>query len=400
MKFIHTSDWHLGKSIHETSLLEDQKYALESLIELIKIEKPNAVIIAGDIYDRAVPPKEAIDLFDDVIYEIVINMKIPILSIAGNHDSSQRLEYGSRIFSKENMYIEGKLKETSKVVSFLDEYGKINFYLSPFADVSEARSIYKNNDIKNYEDLYRSTLENIELNKSERNVFIGHGFITNFNEENLKCEDEISQSVRPLSIGTIEYVSADIFDDFDYVALGHLHKPQKVKREEVRYSGSLLKYSFSEVNQQKSVTVVEINDKNNVIVRKEQLKILREMKSIKGTIDQLISLGRENRSKNKNEIDESYIIASLEDEDVVYDAIGRLRAIYPNVLRIEYPNRIMSRRQGEDKDDELVSNRKNKSDMELFKDFYHDITGISCSKEKMDIAGEVFNDIEKEKRGK
>lgn len=382
MKIIHTSDWHIGKSIYEISLIEDQKMVLSNFLMIIEEEKPDVIIIAGDLYDRPIPSKEAVNLLDDVFYEIVSKKQIPILCVSGNHDSGERLEFASRILRNNNLFIEGKIKKDIQKIIIDDCYGRVNFFLIPFGYVSEIRECYKDDSIKTFDDAFRVILEKIEdtIDKNERNVIITHGFIIS------DLEDlEISDSVRPLSVGTTEYVNVEYFKHFDYTALGHLHRPQKVKWDYIRYSGSLLKYSFSEANHIKSVTVVDIKEKGNIIIKNIPLKQNREVKMIEGYLKDLINV-----DPNTEGITSDYYAATLKDENVIFNALGQLKAVYPNLLRMDYKNR--NYLENIKFLDDLKLKEK-KSDIDLFEKFFEEMTGRELTKEKKIIVEDAFKEI-------
>jgi len=382
MKFIHTSDWHIGKSIHEVNLLEDQKAVLKKFLNIIDEEKPDAIIIAGDLYDRGIPNKEAVNLLDDVLHEIVTIKQIPILCIAGNHDSGDRLEFASRILKRNGLHIEGKFKKDVQKIELQDSHGKVNFYLIPFAYISEAGCILEDESIKSFDDTYNIILKKIEeeMNLEERNVIVTHGYIVTDSEAL-----EVNDSVRPLAVGTSEYVNVEYFKNFDYTALGHLHKPQKVEWEHVRYSGSLLKYSFSETNHNKGIVVVEMEEKGNITIRNISLTQDPELRKIEGLLNDLISA-----DPNGEGLATDYFMAILTDENPICDAIGQLRAVYPNILRMEYKNRIMTEHQGS-----VVSLKikEKKSETTLFQEFYQDMTGKELTKEKAKIVENVFQEM-------
>lgn len=380
MKFIHTSDWHIGKSIHEVNLLEDQKFVLNDFLNLLDIEQPDAIIIAGDLYDRAVPSKEAVNLLDEILNEIVMVKKIPILTISGNHDSGERLEFGSRILEKNGLHIEGKYKSDIQKITMEDTFGKINFYLIPFAYVPEIQSLH-DEEIKSFDGAYKIILKKIQdaMNPEERNIIVTHGYIVS-DTDHL----EVEESVRPLSIGTTEYVDVAYFENFDYTALGHLHKPQKVRWDHVRYCGSPLKYSFSEVNHKKGVTVVELKEKGQVLIKNVPLKTSKNMIKIEGLLSDLIN------QKKEEIVITDYVMAVLTDENPIFDAIGRLRAVYPNILRMEYKNRNALPRDHAALD---LAQKEKKSDVRMFEDFYTDMTGRLFSEEKRLVVERIFENI-------
>lgn len=398
MKIIHTGDWHIGKIVNEFSMIEDQRYILKELVKFIKEEKPDALIIAGDVYDRSIPPVEAVELLNDVFEEILIDNGVKILAIAGNHDSGERLSFGSSILEKHGLYIVGNREDEVKKVIIEKDNEKFNFYLIPYIEPGVLRKKYENKNIKNHNDAMKFIVDSIEkhMNKAEVNIAVAHGYITLNREEALKVQDndkykaaeiEISESERPLSIGGTDLIDGNIFNDFDYVALGHLHGRQKVGRESIRYSGSLLKYSFSEVNHKKGVTVVEIDDKNNIRIRQKELIPLRDMRTIRGPIDDLIEAARQCEEGR-----EDYIQAILTDKGELIDPIGKLRAVYPNVM-------LLRKEEGNSVLDSLTAaseGYKSKSEIDLFKEYYERLGNGEFSKEKEDVIIDIIKEAMKE----
>ena len=398
MKIIHTGDWHIGKIVNEFSMIEDQRYILKELVKFIKEEKPDALIIAGDVYDRSIPPVEAVELLNDVFEEILIDNGVKILAIAGNHDSAERLSFGSSILEKHGLYIVGNREDEVKKVIIEKDNEKFNFYLIPYIEPGVLRKKYENKDIKNHNDAMKFIVDSIEkdMNKAEVNIAVAHGYITLNREEALKAQDEdkykaaeieVSESERPLSIGGTDLIDGNIFNDFDYVALGHLHGRQKVGRESMRYSGSLLKYSFSEVNHKKGVTVVEIDDKNNIRIRHKELIPLRDMRTIRGPIDDLIEAARQCEEGR-----EDYIQAILTDKGELVDPIGKLRAVYPNVM-------LLRKEEGNSVLDSLTAaseGYKSKSEIDLFKEYYERLGDGEFSKEKEDVMIDIIKEAMRE----
>jgi len=399
MKIIHTGDWHIGKIVNEFSMIEDQRFVLEELIEIIKEEKPDAIVIAGDLYDRSIPPVEAVELLNDVFNRILLELKVPILAIAGNHDSSERLSFASEILSKNNLYIAGLFDKNIKTITIEREEEKLNFFLLPYADPKEVKHIYQDEEIQTHDDAMRKVIEviNENLNKDENNILIAHGYVTFMSEEALNTEKneenkraglQISSSERPLSIGGTDLINGSHFDSFNYTALGHLHGPQKVGSDKIRYSGSILKYSFSEVNHKKGIAVVEINKTGEVSVRHKELKPRRDMRIIKGPINELIKPEVYIRDNV-----EDYIYAILTDEEELIDPITKLRAVYPNIMGLH-------REEGREKEESKTSAAigfQNKSKVKLFEEFYESITGRKLTENKLSLITEIVEDVEKER---
>ncbi len=394
MKIIHTSDWHIGKIVNEFSMIEDQKYILNKLIELIDIEKPKVLIIAGDIYDRSIAPVEAVELLNETLSTLVMDKGIKVVAISGNHDSGERLSFGSKILEKQGLYICGCDNELYRHVVIEDNNRNINFYLVPYKDPALIKKILDNKEIRNHNDAMSSTIECIKenLNKEEVNILVGHGYITMKRSDAMDCTDhnyevadlEVSESERPLSIGGTDLIDGNLFEDFDYVALGHLHGRQRIGREEMRYSGSLLKYSFSEVNQKKGVTVLDINDDKSINIEFEKLKPLRDLRVIKGNIEDLVEEGR-----NIEEGKEDYIQAILTDDGELINPMEKLRSVYPNTMLI---TRERKREYSEDKTS-AKGEYKSKSKIDLFKEFYEDLGSGDYTKEKEEVLINTINEV-------
>ena len=397
MKILHTGDWHIGKIINEFSMIEDQEFALDQMIELIKEEKPNAIVIAGDIYDRSIPPIEAVELLDRVFSTILLELKVPILAIAGNHDSAERLSFASRVLTVNGLHIAGKFDKEIKRVTLQGEIGPVNFYLLPYADPKEIRHILEDADISNHDDAMKKVIYKIkeEINEGSINVLIAHGYITNIIENeglelSMSVEEVItSDSERPLSIGGTDIINGKHFDCFNYTALGHLHGPQKIGSHKIRYSGSLLKYSFSETKHKKGFTIVNIDEGGKVSVELKELKPKRDMRVIKGPLDQLID-PTVYTGTNRDD----YIYAILTDEEELVDPISKLRAVYPNIMGL---SRELGAHRVESRTSASVG-YKNKSKIELFGEFYQSISGRVLDKNKYDVINEVIELVEKEGR--
>lgn len=387
MKILHTGDWHLGKIVNQVYMTEDQEHILEELMRIIEEERPDALVIAGDIYDRAVPPVEAVELLDRTFGRILKELGTPILAISGNHDSPERLGFCSGIMEGSGLFIEGGLKPEVRKVTLEDSFGPVNFHLIPYADPAEARAVLRDEEIRTHEDAFRAVLDRIRetLVPGERNVIVGHGFVTGV------VGLEQSDSERPLSIGGTDHVDAELFRGFDYTALGHLHSAQKVTDDRIRYAGSILKYSFSEVRHIKSAALVTLREKGSE--PETELRPLapkRDMRIIKGELAELIKAGEKERS-------EDYIRAVLTDEGELMDPMNKLRAVYPNVLELVRENR--DRTAGEAKTS-AGEGYKHKTKLELFKSFYENITGQELTPEMEAVMKPVIGEVEKEEEGR
>lgn len=396
MKIIHTGDWHIGKIVNEFSMIEDQRYILSQLLELIREEKPDALVIAGDLYDRSIPPVEAVELLDEVFSKILLELKTPILAIAGNHDSAERLSFGSKIFTSNGLHIAGVFDKEPKKVMLQDEHGHVSFYLVPYEDPKAVKHIFDDNEIACHDDAMRKIVEKIKASRQEeeRTVLIAHGYVTFMKEvaadseaEGIRGGLEVSDSERPLSIGGTDLISGEHFEGFTYTALGHLHGPQKVGSDRIRYSGSLLKYSFSETKHRKGVTLVEIDDNGQVLVNHRELMPRRDMRLIKGPLAELIS--QEVYSKENVE---DYIYAVLTDEEELIDPISKLRAVYPNIMGLHREDKVIR----ENTRTSASSGYKSKSKLQLFEEFYKSIVGRELTEDKLDLLKTVIEDVEKE----
>ena len=370
MKIIHTSDWHIGKIVNEYSMIDDQKYILNKLIELIDEENIDVLMIAGDVYDRSIPPVEAVELLNETLSKLIIDRNVSVMIISGNHDSGERLSFGSKILEKQGLYIAGSDDKLYKKVVLRDNNQNVNFYLVPYKDPALTKKLLNNKEIRSHNDAMIAVIDKIkeELNENEINILIGHGYVTMKREEAIEGNDhkyevaelETSESERPLSIGGTDLIDGNIFKDFDYVALGHLHSRQRIGRETMRYSGSLLKYSFSEVKQKKSVAVLDLIDKDINIELKE-LKPLRDLRIIKGNIEDLICEGRD-----IEEGKEDYIQAILTDDGELMNPMEKLKSVYPNTMLIS-----RERKKNVSKENTLSKGEFiKKSKIDLFKNFY------------------------------
>lgn len=383
MKIIHTGDWHIGKIVHEQSMIEEQRYILHEFVELVEEEKPGVVLIAGDIYDRSVPPTEAVELLDEVLAKIVLDMDIPVLAVAGNHDSPERLSFASGIMRSRNLFIEGVFKKDLEKISIEDDFGLVNFYLLPYVDPAIVRNTYEDKDIRNHDQAIKTIIDRLgdRLDKSERNVMISHGYVRGVKD----LED--SDSERPLSIGGTDYVDFEHFKDFDYVALGHLHSPQSVYKDKIRYSGSLLKYSFSEVKQKKSITIVDMDSKGEIEIRNHQLKIRRDMRELEGDLESLL----DPRVYKDTKLDD-FLRIILTDKGELIDPMGKLRSVYPNLLQIVMKDRI---REIDKEKTSAGKGYRSKTKLQLFKEFYNNINDVELAEDDLEIIQRVIGEVEK-----
>ena len=322
MKFFHLSDLHLGKSVHEFSMLEDQEYILKIILNIADEEKPQAVLISGDIFDRTIAPTEALRLFDDFL-DGLVRHNIEVFIISGNHDSADRLAFGSRLMDRSGVHISPIYNGIIKPFILLDEFGELNVFLVPFLKPVQVKRFYLGHEITSWTDAIRIVVEHMDIDASKRNILLAHQFVTGATT----CESE------EINVGGADNVDAEVFSPFDYVALGHLHKPQSITRPTMRYCGSPLKYSFSESDQIKSVSVVDLGTRGSVVVKEVPLVPKRDMREIRGKYLEVTS-----RDFYRNLNTEDYYQITLTDEDDQPDAIGKLRVIYPNLMRLVYDN--------------------------------------------------------------
>lgn len=383
MKFLHLADLHLGKILQEQSLIEDQEYMLNQIIEIIERENIEAVLISGDVYDRSVPPAEAVNLLDCFLKTLIKELKIKVFMIAGNHDSKDRLAFGSKIFEDEGLYIESKYNGDLRKIELQDEYGKLNIYMLPFVKPIEVKQFFEDDLENNYNTAINKVIGKEEINKSERNIILIHQFVTAGMLEPERTESEV------LSLGGIESVDVYNFNDFDYVAIGHVHRPQKIGRDTARYAGTMLKYSFSELNHNKTVPIIELKDKGDININLVQLNPLRDMREIKGPIEELIK--QENyECGNTND----YIKAVITNEEPVYDAIGQIRRIYPNALKLEIRNsKTISNVEEQNIN---LENVKKKTELELFADFYKAQNNADLDEKRTEIIKNIISEVKHE----
>ncbi len=322
MKLIHLSDLHLGKRVNEISMLEDQEYILTQIIQIIDGEQPNAVLIAGDVYDKSVPSAEAVTLFDDFLCRLA-KRNLPVLIISGNHDSPERLAFGGRLMEGAGVHLSPVYSGSVSPVTLSDQYGEVHFWLLPFIKPAHVRRFFPDETVESYTDAIRTAIRHMAVDTATRNLLLTHQFVTGAQT----CESE------ELSVGGSDNVDASVFNCFDYVALGHLHGPQNIGSNRIRYCGTPLKYSFSEANHYKSVTVVELGAKGELQVHTVPLTPRHDLREISGTFAELTD-----RTYSSTTAADDYLHIILTDEEDVPEALGRLRVIYPNIMRLSYDN--------------------------------------------------------------
>lgn len=377
MKALHLADLHLGKILQEQSFLEDQKYMLKNIIKKIEEENIEIILISGDIYDRSIPTTEAVDLLDEILNTLIKQMKKKVFIISGNHDSKERLGFGNKIFEDEGLYISSKYDGKIKKVELQDEYGKFNIYMLPFVKPIEVKKYFEDEQF-GYDEMIKKIIEKEEINIKERNIILTHQFVTSRGENVERTESEV------LSLGGTDNVDISNYDKFDYVAIGHVHRPQRIGRETARYAGTILKYSFSEVNHKKTMPILNFKEKGNIDIKLEELIPLRDMREIKGPIEELLK--KENYEGTNTD---DYIRAIITNEEPLYDAIGQIRNIYPNVLKLEIQN---SKSNLEIQQDNLKE-IKNRSEIELFNEFYKFQNNIELNDEQKEYVEQIIKEV-------
>lgn len=382
MKILHLADLHIGKIVLEQSMIEDQQYMLNQIIEKIKEEKIELILISGDIYDRSVPPSDAVTVLNNFLKILIKDLKLKVCLIAGNHDSKERLNFGSEIFANDGLYISAEYKGKLDKIVVEDEYGKINVYMLPYIKPAEVKEYFEE-EIKSYHEAVKKVIEKENINTKERNIILSHQFVTAGNKEPEKSDSET------LFLGGTENVDVSCYDLFDYVALGHIHGPQRIGRDTARYAGTMLKYSFSEVKQNKSLTIIEFKEKDNLEINLIPLKPLRDMREIKGPIEELTK--EENYSMTNRE---DYIRAIITNENPVYDAIGQIKKIYPNTLRLDIENSKTSVNIDLKMSD--IDNIKKKDEVELFNEFYNFQHNQDLNDVQIQIIKDVVKEVKKE----
>ena len=350
MKLMHLSDLHLGKIVNGFSMLEDQKYILAQILELARSERPDGVLIAGDVYDKRVPAAEAVGVLDGFLTDLA--QIAPVFVISGNHDSAERLAFGGRLMTAAGVYVSPVYDGTVRTVELADEFGPVQIHLLPFLKPVQVRRFFPEAEIANYTDAVRTALSYIDRADGARHVLVTHQLVTGA----ALCDSE------ELSIGGSENVDAEVFEGFDYVALGHLHGPQRAGGDHIRYCGTPLKYSFSEEKHHKSVTMVTLGEKGSVQIDTLPLKPLRDLKVIRGNYQELMA-----RSYYQNtDLPESYLHIILTDEEDVPEALGRMRQVYPYIMKLTYDN--TRTRDQQNPLDQRVDARK--TPLELFRQLY------------------------------
>jgi exonuclease SbcD len=376
MRFLHLADLHIGKRVNGFSMIEDQKFVFEQVYNVIENEKIDGIIMAGDIYDKPVPSAEAVKLFDEMLTRLV-SINLPIFVISGNHDSAERIGFGSDILSAAKVYMSRVYNGNLQKIELEDDYGKINVYLLPFIKPATVKNIYKEAEIKDYDDALEYVLSQEKIDETKRNVIVSHQFVTGA----MRSESE------EVSVGGLDNVSVENYEAFDYVALGHIHRAQQMGRESARYAGTLLKYSFSEEKHNKSMTIVDLKEKGNIEIKEIPVKPLHDLKTIKGKFSKITSEEFYKELKK-----EDYYRAVLTDEDDILNAIGKLKSIYPNLMSMEYDN---TRTRSYSVVDNVETGEA-KSPLDYFEEFFEKQNGRKMSEKQRNYLLEILGEAREE----
>lgn len=377
MKLMHLADLHLGKRVNGFSMMEDQEYILNRILEIMEEEQPDGLLIAGDVYDKTIPPAEAVRLMDDFLTAVAAK-HVPVFLISGNHDSAERVAFGHQLMQGSGIWISPVYDGTIRHHTLEDRWGEVNIYLIPFLRPSVVRSFFPDVEIEDYTDALRTIIEDLQVDTSRRNVVLAHQFVTAAGALPETCDSE------QLSVGGLDRVDGSVFSPFDYTALGHLHGPQRVGSETIRYAGSPLKYSFSELHQKKSVTVAELRAKGETEIRQIPLQPRREMIELRGTFEEILE---EARKKGEPQTDYYHMI--LTDETDVVDALSRLREYYPNIMLLDYDNR----RTRSQKEVEQLDRVEERTPGELFAALYEQQNGQEMDSDRKEYLDGLIREI-------
>ena len=374
MRLLHTSDWHIGRQFHNVSLLEDQAFILDQIVSIADDQKIDVMLLSGDVYDRSVPPASAVELLDDVFDRICRDLNIPLIVISGNHDGAERLAFGSRQMSESGLHIISSLPLASKPVILEDQHGRVAFHAIPYVDPATVRHAYQA-ETTTHDEAIAFLIDQLkaQISAHDRNVALGHLFLDG---------GDASESERPLSLGGLDKVSSEHFRVFSYAALGHLHGPQKKGEEYIRYSGSILKYSFSEEKQKKAVTIVEMDEEGRCTVEQILLKPKKDLRVVEGKLEEILRQGESDNNK------EDYLLVRLTDTHAILDIMQKLREVYPNVLHLERPG-LMGRGEDYKTRRELLQ----KGEISMFKNFFQQVSGQELSSDQLAVIEKALEEI-------
>ena len=374
---MHLADLHLGKRVNGFSMMEDQEYLLNRILEIMEEEQPDGLLIAGDVYDKTIPPAEAVRLMDDFLTAVAAK-HVPVFLISGNHDSAERVAFGHQLMQGSGIWISPVYDGTIRHHTLEDRWGEVNIYLIPFLRPSVVRSFFPDVEIEDYTEALRTIIENLQVDTSRRNVVLAHQFVTAAGALPETCDSE------QLSVGGLDRVDGSVFSPFDYTALGHLHGPQRVGNETIRYAGSPLKYSFSELHQKMSVTVAELRAKGETEIRQIPLQPRREMIELRGTFEEILE-----EARKKGELQTDYYHMILTDETDVVDALSRLREYYPNIMLLDYDNR----RTRSQKEVEQLDRVEERTPGELFAALYEQQNGQEMDSDRKEYLDGLIREI-------
>lgn len=374
---MHLADLHLGKRVNGFSMMEDQEYILNRILEIMEEEQPDGLLIAGDVYDKTIPPAEAVRRMDDFLTAVAAK-HVPVFLISGNHDSAERVAFGHQLMQGSGIWISPVYDGTIRHHTLEDRWGEVNIYLIPFLRPSVVRSFFPDVEIEDYTDALRTIIEDLQVDTSRRNVVLAHQFVTAAGALPETCDSE------QLSVGGLDRVDGSVFSPFDYTALGHLHGPQRVGSETIRYAGSPLKYSFSELHQKKSVTVAELRAKGETEIRQIPLQPRREMTELRGTFEEILE-----EARKKGELQTDYYHMILTDETDVVDALSRLREYYPNIMLLDYDNR----RTRSQKEVEQLDRVEERTPGELFAALYEQQNGQEMDSDRKEYLDGLIREI-------
>lgn len=364
MRFIHTADWHLGRIFHNVRLTEDQAYVLDRLYDLVRDARPDFVAVAGDVYDRAAPPPDAVKLLDDILSRLVIDLGTPVVLIAGNHDSPERLGFASRLLAERGLHVAGALSPDPVQIPFADSHGPVLVYAIPYAEPPVVRERLGLEDISDHSSALRAVTDLVRNSHPDgvRSVMLAHAFVAGGEE----CESE-----RPLSVGGSGAVDSECFAGFDYTALGHLHRGQMAGNEKIRYSGSLMKYSFSEAEHHKSVNVVDMDGEGKCRIETVPLRSRRDVRCVRGTLEDIRARAVDDPCRD------DYIMISLLNREPILNLMDKLREIYPNALHVERATAL-----NDGQVPAMRSDHRSMGKSDLFSAFFQQVTGDSLGEEE------------------
>ncbi|MBK2402909.1 exonuclease SbcCD subunit D C-terminal domain-containing protein [Erysipelothrix sp. strain 2 (EsS2-6-Brazil)] len=377
MKIVHLADLHIGRRLNDLSLLDDQRYVLNQIIEAFDTIKPHVLIIAGDVYDKANPSSEAFEVWNDFLTQLA-QQSIHVLIISGNHDSQERLGVGRALFEEHDIYLASHYTGAISSVTLHDDFGPVHFYLFPYIKPSMVRNYHPEFTGNTFQEAFEFIFQDLKINQDERNVAIAHQFVIGNGMTPILSDSEIGPSV-----GGLDAIDASLFKAFDYVALGHIHRPQAIGRETIRYAGSPLKYSFSECMHSKQLPIIDLN--NDVSLSFIDIKPLRDVRLIKGPLEKLYEIG-------KVEGSEDYIHAVLTDDIIQGDALHKLRSVYPNLVSLDFDNTRTSTETSLERATTILEQKP----FDLFNTFFTALNGRDFNQEESDLVKAIIDEIQEE----